>query len=825
MNRTLFDISTVLAQVPPPEDVRVERRLEFANLPEGWLAVISAAVMLAVMWWVWKLYRSEGRSGASAAMRGLLAVVRCVVLLLLAAIWLEPVLATYLHRWIESHTLVLIDTSASMSLRDQYRHEEDDGCVKRFLAGLEDDRGEQIGGRSRLQLAQAALEAREGKFLARLAQRNQVEVCSFDDDVRLLRSIKAQRNESGTRVESLGNLQAQGAATNVGRAIRRMVEGLGNAPVAAVVLLGDGAFNQGEAAETVGQFAGSKRIPVYTVGIGDPAVPRNVRLTDVTAPSNVFVGDPFAVTVHLCTTGIGEGSVPLELVEKNLGSNTPEKVVERHQVNISGDGALAPEVFHVQKDAPSRYAYRVQVPPQEYETVTDDNAKQIVINVIEDRMRVLLVAGGPSWEYRFLTRLLMRDETFDLSCWLQSASYDAVRDGNTVIDHLPQSPQELFEYDAVILMDPDPDDLVEGWGELLENWVSHYGGGLLFTASRANTPRFMHSAETRQIVSLLPITLDAEADLILNTLGHYQRREYSVTVPAGMGESPVLNQGGTPAENEKIWAKLGGVFWHYPTLRAKPLATVLMTHSSPRMRNSYGNQVLLATQFVGAGRTGFLGFDGTWRWRRFGEKYFERFWVGLLRHLIEGKMVGGQKRGVILTESETYSVGEAISVSARLSDANYDPLNVASISARFAVEDQPSREFALQPNPQRLGWYEGRFVPDRTGTYKISLRLPGRSVADDVEIAKDLMVVQPNLETLRPQMNRAALQTLAERSDEGRYFEIDQAGRIPDLIEDRHESTTVKGRPTELWDRWWMLLTVCGLLMLEWGLRKWSRLL
>mgnify|MGYP006889799552 CR=1 FL=1 len=35
-------------------------------------------------------------------------------------LWLEPVLATYIHRRIESVTLLLVDASASMSMKDLY---------------------------------------------------------------------------------------------------------------------------------------------------------------------------------------------------------------------------------------------------------------------------------------------------------------------------------------------------------------------------------------------------------------------------------------------------------------------------------------------------------------------------------------------------------------------------------------------------------------------------------------------------------------------------------------------------------------------------------
>ena len=79
--------------------------------------------------------------------------------------------------------------------------------------------------------------------------------------------------------------------------------------------------------------------------------------------------------------------------------------------------------------------------------------------MLEDQLRVLLVAGRPSYDYRHLTRLLERDRTIELSCWLQSADAHAVRDGNKTLVALPREPAEVFAYDALILLDPDPDEL------------------------------------------------------------------------------------------------------------------------------------------------------------------------------------------------------------------------------------------------------------------------------------------------------------------------------------------------------------------------------
>ena len=68
-------------------------------------------------------------------------------------------------------------------------------------------------------------------------------------------------------------------------------------------------------------------------------------------------------------------------------------------------------------------------------------------------------------------------------------------------------------------------------------------------------------------------------------------------------------------------------------------------------------------------------------------------------------------------------------------------------------------------------------------------------------------------------------ESLAEQSHGGRYFEVDEASDLPPLIPDLHEEIPIRSRPRTLWDNWIMLTTLLTLLTLEWGVRKWNRLL
>ncbi len=823
-------IGSVLASVATRDEESFLTELRY--LPQGWLGVGGFVLFVAICWAVVWMYRREGRIGASYRIRMGLAVLRCLILLILSVILLEPVRVRILRKWIDSYTIVLVDNSSSMDLEDHYRDEETHERVKKFL-----DRNE-LGTIKRSDMVDPLLSKDNRDFLRKLAKNNRVKLFTFSSEPQLQSTIRADWENATSSTDenadqtvtpaSVDDIAIQfgatGSVTNIERAVRRTVESLSSSPIAAVVVLSDGGFNQGASAQDTARYALEHRLPIHVVGVGDPASPRNIRVTEIQAPENAFAEDPFSLTARLTSEGMAGESIRVQLRERDATRSGEGQLIQSKNVSIRQDGEVQEIKFQRSQNRVGRYIYEIVVPPLESESVIQDNSRQITVNIIDARTRVLMIAGSPSWEYRFVSRLLERDETFEVSCWLQSADLSAVRDGNTVIDHLPLLADELFEYDVIILMDPDPSELDQEWCRLVDTWVTEYGGGLLYTAARSHTPVMMRERKLKPLHDLLPVTLDPEVDILLNQIGHYQLSSADVEIPSTAIGHPVIQLADDNVSTRLAWQGLGDVYWHYPVMREKPAATVLMRHAHPRMRNANGGHILSAVQFIGAGRTGFLGFDSTWRWRKHGIELFDRFWVQQIRFLAEGRLLGGTKRGMLQTQSDEYSLGEVVNVTARLFNSRYEPLRVDEVRADFVIEGE-RQAFSMTARRDQPGWYEGRFVPDRIGHYNIRILPPRTSDNDPMEIVKEIRVTRPNIEIIRPQMDRAELVTLAEQSFGGEYYEIDEATQLTEKIPDLHAEIPIRSRPTTLWDNSVMLTVLVLLLSLEWGVRKWNRLL
>ena len=159
---------------------------------------------------------------------------------------------------------------------------------------------------------------------------------------------------------------------------------------------------------------------------------------------------------------------------------------------------------------------------------------------------------------------------------------------------------------------------------------------------------------------ILPIVRDpglfrTEAEVRLSSQSTYTL-ELS---PEGRGD-PVFEFNADPIRNRSILTSLPGMYWSFPVTRSRPGATVLARHGDPRMQNQYGRQTLLASQLYGPGRTVFIGFDSTYRWRYLSEDYFDGFWARLVDRVGRNKALGGRFPFTVHLGKSVYRVGDQV---------------------------------------------------------------------------------------------------------------------------------------------------------------------
>jgi uncharacterized membrane protein len=480
---------------------------------------------------------------------------------------------------------------------------------------------------------------------------------------------------------------------------------------------------------------------------------------------------------------------------------------------------------------------------------------------------VLLVAGSPTWEYRMVQVLLSREKTIDLSCWLQSIK-DMPQEGTVKIESLPLSREDLAKYDVVLLFDPDPSDFLDPqggatrWGETIKQFLSD-GGGVLYMAGPKYAGQFLTDHRTDGIADVLPVKFPEQKDMLIDYLGDKYNKPFPLrVVSANVVDHAVMKFDGGAEKTLQRWETMPPMYWSFPALGKKPVGRVLLEHSDPSYRRDDNYRPLLVTGQYGPGRTVYMGFNGTWRWRRLGRdgEYFTRFWVQTVDYLIEGRLVGSQKRGRIEIPRERFDVGERVAVSARLKNAQGEPLTEPTVAAALHLhgEKTPLSQFTLTASKEkdRAGEYDGEVEVRKEGRYVATIQLPGAKPGETITLtSRYFLVAISNAELENRQLNKSLLIDLAKKSrhpdqdppkqtgpqppgqgdnapgkgddtpgqdddTKGGYYEVNQFDQLIKAIPDRTLVRAVPGRPVELWDTSRLVFLLALLLTIEWGTRK-----
>ena len=577
------------------------------------------------------------------------------------------------------------------------------------------------------------------------------------------------------------------------------------------------------------------RVPIFFVGVGDPNRPRNLSISDVYADPQVFPEEPFEIRAVVRGQDVGDRPVRVDLLQQPMNADgtsagEPTVVDTRTDQRIPESGKLD-LIFKVDAGKPGLYAYTVRVEKIDNESNVDDNEPKTptIVKVLDDKAKVLLVAGAPTWEYRMVQRLLSREDSVELKCWLQTLDEDRAQEGNgDLLQKLPVDKKELFNFDVIMMFDPDPIEFDPAWIDLLKDFVGEHAGGVLYMAGPKFSGRFLGAPRTRTMRDVLPVRMGDVGAMEVANLLETNTRAFPLDVVPSNVDLPIMRFESDPQESLEQWGRMPGIYWSFPSEGPKPASRVLIQHGDEIVQglSESGNRPLLVTGQYGSGRTIYMGFNGTWRWRKVGHnaEYYKRLWIQTTRYLIEGRSLEGRRRGSVEVNKARYPLGDRVEITARdLKDENFNLYVLKEIPVEIISDGEKPRTMMLKAVPNQEGIYQSSFAVRSTGRHIVKVKMPqGTGEPPTVQTAFD--VILPTVETNEVALNKPLLVELANASG-GAYFEIDEIANLPSKIPPKIRHSEFQDKPRLLWDTNRLLLLLVALLSVEWAMRKGFKLL
>lgn len=649
---------------------------------------------------------------------------------------------------------------------------------------------------SRSQAVASALTALTPQLEA-MSDRFAFEVLGFDPELAPV-GIKALETEParGSRTDLLSTLRSLKASD--GTSARRL---------SGAIVFSDGADN-GELAQGLTgrakQVLGELGVPVSTVAVGQGGL-KDLALDGLKVDDFAFVRNSLTAEVEVRARGFAGQSTQAVLRREG-------RVVATAPVRFGSDDDVQVARFTFAPDQTGRFVYTVSVPVFPGEAVTENNSRAFTLKVIRDRVRVLLVAGRPSWDERFLRGLLKQDANVELiSFYILRNSPDDPQVSQEELSLIPFPRDEIFRekvhtFDLLVILNFNNDDLSISLAQY-EDAIKQYllnGGALAYVGG----DRTFGDARFTSFADVLPVT----------TAGPSDPSPFKARLTPEGARHPITAVGTGSTSTEASWEAMPPVPG-MNNVRARPGATVLLDHPFSLVDGK--SAPLLTIWDYGRGRVMTLASDGSWAWAFTSHasgsstRLYERLWGSAVRWLVRDPELTAMS---VAADAPTSEPGKPVGVSAVARSSDFQPVPGAQVTIEL-ISAEDGRVIGRQTVAAAAdGTAHVEFPAPPPGPYTIvGKAMAGEKLLGEMTDAVAVRAAGPELADAR--VNAKLLEEVA-RATGGAFFERpsfslgDVPLKEPPLVE------VGRSRDQPLWDRWYFLVTMVAILGAEWALRR-----
>lgn len=577
--------------------------------------------------------------------------------------------------------------------------------------------------------------------------------------------------------------------------------------VAGIVLVSDG----GETGRESTDQARRPGAPVFVVGVGSTTGLPDREVVAMAA------GDPrldqALVDLHVTTVSHGFGRDPYTL---RLLANG--QIVESRTVQPVADGSPSDESFTVTPDPLNATVYTAELSADAKEAIVENNTRSTVFSPAARKRRLLVLGGSPGYEHSFLVRALSADPSFDIDSIVRKGKDDSGRDtfliqagagrGASLVTGFPTTRESLFAYDTVIIGNLEGEFFGQAQMELLADFVSVRGGGLLLLGSRT----FMQRGLAGSVLeAALPVELNDRRGAVPTRAGETDGpvTRNGVTLTQQGALHPIMRIAASPDASRKAWAALPPLASSAPVGGPRPGATVLAVTQSA----NGAAMPLVAIQRFGRGRSMVFSGEASWRWRMLrpsDDRSYEYFWRQAARWL-----AADAPDPVSFIVPDSPATGDAVPVRLDVHDAAFQPVSDATVETTLTTPGAEPVPLALRP--AGTGAFGTTVATENPGLYHV--RAEARRGATLLGIADRWFYVggaEP--EFAEPRLNEGFLRRVARQSG-GQFV---AAGDVDRLMRALSSSVpqTLEPERRDLWHEPWTFALPLLLLAAEWVLRR-----
>ncbi|MFK8046720.1 MAG: vWA domain-containing protein [Crocinitomicaceae bacterium] len=224
--------------------------------------------------------------------------------------------------------------------------------------------------------------------------------------------------------------------TNISHGLNQVYSQYANRNIGAIVLSTDGIFNAGQ--NPVYTISRKSNIPVFTIGLGDTNEVKDVFINEIINNDVAFLGNVFPVEIDVTQNGFEDSKVRVDLV--NSSGEKQSKTIQ-----FSNEQAEAVVSFNLVAEKVGYQKYIVNVSQLEGEYTYKNNSKNLYVNVIDGRQKILLTYGYTHPDISALNYVIEKNKNYDLTIAPISELKEKLTAYDLIIVHNYQSGSEALD--------------------------------------------------------------------------------------------------------------------------------------------------------------------------------------------------------------------------------------------------------------------------------------------------------------------------------------------------------------------------------------------
>ncbi|NNE25905.1 MAG: hypothetical protein HKN09_03615, partial [Saprospiraceae bacterium] len=512
--------------------------------------------------------------------------------------------------------------------------------------------------------------------------------------------------------------------------------------------------------------------PLYSVALGDTAIQTDLLIKNALHNRIVYLNDKMVIEADIQAYNSSGAKSNLSLYKVNGSRKTQ---LGRVDVNVDSDNFFNTYSFEIDANEAGNIKYQLALRPINNEVSTQNNYRNIYIDVLDARQDVLLLARAPHPDIKALRSIIERNKNY-----------------NVELATITDWSDKVQNYDIVILHDlPSVGD---------------------------NTTRIIDEIKNAKIPCIYVLGAETnmkQVDAIQSvlTVSGSQPNLNNVT-PIINSEFKLFTVSDNLSSRIKNFVPLKSQFGNYAPLAN---AEVLLYQKIGNVETGYP---LLAFSDQNDHKQAVINGEGIWRWRlvEYAENENDDLTSELVTKTLQYISVKEDKRPFrAFSNKRQYKENEEVVFDAQLYNASFEPVNSPEANITVRDSDGNAYEFNFAKNNTYYTLDAGRF-PE--GQYSFTARTNYNGQAYTA-------TGQFNVETIvKEQFDltaKHALLTSLSQKHNGSVIYLDQVESLVDSIRSRNDIKPIVFQKVEterILNLKWLLMLFIGLLAIEWFLRR-----